>query len=169
MRVECVRRVDEPVGGVLAEAFDPLLMYGESAATAAGVISQPSAESCRRTEGPLAANPSGSSAPWFAASRRSSSRRLRGSSRADTPPSSRNEATGPPARFKACPRRWSSDLAAALRRDGDELAVAFVILREQLRGTDPEELVSTGSGLSRPVSRELVAPGSRPADMRFGV
>lgn len=34
---------------------------------------------------------------------------------------------------------WSSELAAALRRDREELLVAFVILPAQLRGTDPEE------------------------------
>ena len=37
------------------------------------------------------------------------------------------------------PRPWSSELAAALRRDREELQVAFVILRAELRNLGPEE------------------------------
>ena len=37
------------------------------------------------------------------------------------------------------PGPWSSELAAALRRDREELLVAFVALRAQLRDADPEE------------------------------
>jgi len=37
------------------------------------------------------------------------------------------------------PRPWSSEIAAALRRDRQELLVAFVALRAQLREADPEE------------------------------
>jgi hypothetical protein len=40
------------------------------------------------------------------------------------------------------PRPWSSALAAALRRDREELLVAFVILRAQLRDSTPEEFES---------------------------
>ena len=36
------------------------------------------------------------------------------------------------------PRPWSSELSAALRRDREELQVAFVALRAQLRAVDPE-------------------------------
>ncbi len=37
------------------------------------------------------------------------------------------------------PGPWSSELAAAPRRDREELLVAFVVLRAQLRDADPEE------------------------------
>jgi hypothetical protein len=37
------------------------------------------------------------------------------------------------------PRPWSSELSAALRRDREELQLAFVALRAQLRDADPEE------------------------------
>jgi hypothetical protein len=37
------------------------------------------------------------------------------------------------------PKPWSSELAAALRRDRQELQVAFVALRAQLREVDAEE------------------------------
>jgi hypothetical protein len=35
------------------------------------------------------------------------------------------------------PRPWSSELAAALRRDREELLVLFVVYRTQLRNTQP--------------------------------
>ena len=37
------------------------------------------------------------------------------------------------------PRPWSSELAAALRRDREELLVLFVVDRTQLRDTAPNE------------------------------
>jgi hypothetical protein len=37
------------------------------------------------------------------------------------------------------PRPWSSELAAALRRDREELLVAFVAYRARLRNAEPNE------------------------------
>lgn len=34
---------------------------------------------------------------------------------------------------------WSSELAAAIRRDREQVLVAFVVLRAQLRDADPDE------------------------------
>ena len=39
------------------------------------------------------------------------------------------------------PRPWSSELAAALRRDREELLVLFVVYRSQLRNADAKEFV----------------------------
>jgi predicted transcriptional regulator len=36
------------------------------------------------------------------------------------------------------PRPWSSELAAALRRDREELLVLFLVYRSRLRNVDPE-------------------------------
>jgi hypothetical protein len=66
------------------------------------------------------------------------SRLLRGSSlavsRANSLKSDRADC-----QIEGVPRPWSSELAAALRRDREELLVAFVILRAQLRDAAPEE------------------------------
>jgi hypothetical protein len=62
---------------------------------------------------------------------------------------------------------WSSELAAALRRDREELLVLFVAYRTQLRRADPKEFEG-GEGeksrLLRETEHDYVAPVSAGAE-----